>query len=591
DASIAETVDLIQYTPPIPVFDPGIYALEPRLYGSSLLSLIAGDIRLSAGDTSATIAAYPALRDGKQYLETYDERFTQEFFASTDSAELEVSGTVEDVFGRSYSGGGTYSVLFAEPLTLHPPVLAGTPFVVGQSFPADFAMSPQIPGAEKSVILRFMTLDGTITEQELTEDFAFTEPGVYVADFYAQAEAGESIWAGSRRVAGVVTQPGATGYGVQGLANYDRSSQIWYDTAVYPADAPPTMPILNLPYFSGDVVYLPDGAEVALNPVLSTGEIQLMSVVHPGFSVRQFGQHWNPDIATWFTADDLSGGQIGAGSEGLRPDDVLFLFGNGYDYSTIAYAAVAVVTDGESARVAPPFNQPLLQDRGEDVWLFVQPTGIRPGDVVTAGESIVNRGYIAPMLPASVQTSIIQPNGETLQREITASAYGFFQDEAVTFADSGVYQLRTEATFSGETSAGIVERPVTGGVLGVDDGYFVFAVPENTPALETTLDAITAVQQPFSIPLRVPDGWTDVTWYSVVRTPQWVLDQSAEPLTGTQASYYFDAGLLARTFPFLENRASTVTDRDQITFTFAMTGTDATGERQIRARVFTLRGT
>ncbi len=591
DVSIAGTVDLIQHTPEIPVFNAGVYELVPRLYGASLLPLNGGDIRLSSENASASVPAYPALRDGVPYLETYDERFTQEFLASADPAEIEVSGTVEDAFGRSYTGGGIYSVQFAEPLTLHPPVLAGTPFVVGQSFPADFAISPTIPGAEKSVTLRFMTLDGTITEQELTEDFAFTEPGVYVVDYHTQAEADETIWAVSRRVAGVVTQPGGTGYGVRGLANYDRSSQVWFDTAVYPMDAPPTMPILNFPHFPGDVVYLPDGNEAALKPILSTGDIQLMSVVHPGFSVRQFGQHWQPDIASWFTADDLPGGQIGAGSEGLRPGDVLYLFGNGYDYSTIAYAAVAVITDRDSARVAPPFNQPLLQDRGEDVWLFVQPTGIRPGDVVQAGESIVNRGIVAPTLPASVQTSIIQPDGETLQQEISASTYGYYQGDAVNFAEAGVYQLRTEASFSGETSAGTVERPVTGGLLGVDDGYFVFAVPGNSPALETTLDAVTPVQQPFSIPLRVPEGWTDVTWYSVVRTPQWVLDQNTEPLAGTQASYYFDAGLVARTFSFLENQASADSDRDEITFTFAMTGTDSAGEQQIRARVFTLRGT
>lgn len=591
DSDQSGTANLIHHTPENPVFMPGTYSLEPRLYSSSLPPLVSGNIRLRSENASASVSAYPALRDGLPYLETYDEGFAQEFLASGDVQEIDVSGTVEDAFGQRYTGGGTYTVQFAEPLTIHSPILAGTPFVIGQSFPANFTISPHIPDAEKRVTLRFLTRDGALNERAISEDFTFTEPGIYVVDFHAQAEANETAWAASQRIAGVVTAPDSATSGVRGLANYARSPQVWYDTEVFPADARPTLPILNFPFFPGDVVSLPDSAEAALNPLLGNGATQLLSVVHPGLRVRQFVRADEAELAAWFTADELLEGPIGAGSEGLRPDDVLLLFGGALDSETVrGYAASAVITGGNSARVAPPFTQPLLQDRGEDVWLFVQPTGIRPGDVIPVGETVRQRGYSLPTLPTEIQTHITQPDGVILQQTLLANDYGYFEGEVLSFEQPGVYLLRTAASFSGETSAGIIEDAVSGGVLGVDDGYFAFAVPEDAPALETSLEAITQVQQPFSIPLRVPEGWTEVTWYTVVRTPQWVLDHNTEPLTGSQASYFFDAGLLARTFPFLENRASTASDRDEITFTFAMTGIDESDEAHIRARTFTLRG-
>ena len=55
---------------------------------------------------------------------------------------IEMTGTVEDIYGNQYDGGGTYTVYVAEPLDLEPATLPMTPLQVGDTFNSGLTDGP-----------------------------------------------------------------------------------------------------------------------------------------------------------------------------------------------------------------------------------------------------------------------------------------------------------------------------------------------------------------------------------------------------------------------------------------------------------------
>ncbi|MDQ7026296.1 MAG: hypothetical protein Q9P44_12160 [Anaerolineae bacterium] len=382
--------------------------------------------------------------------------------------------------------------------------------------------------------------------------------------------------------------------GVMGLADTDRNPQAWFDTRSYPTDAPDIPTFVNFPYFQGDIVFLPDGDDVGLNPVLSGGDYQYLCIVRPDVSVRHFVRDSDATFDARVSNDDLLGGQIGAGREGNRPTDVLFLFGatvNGDDIR--GYSALAVVTDEDSARVVPPFTEPLFSIRDEEIYMFVLPTGVRGGQVLEIGNTFAHMGYVAPTVAADVLTEIVTPSGTVIQNETTASVFGYFYEPSQDFtvSETGIYRVYTQAIYNGITSAGQLNDTFIGYPLGADE-YFVFVVPENEPMLTTPREAISTVVsgQTFTINVRAPEDWTDVEAYYTVRTASTILEQGTLDTFSNQTNYQFNWAQISRIFPNIESAATEPSDIDEITFSFAMTGLDVNGNPQIRARVFTLRG-
>ncbi len=159
--------------------------------------------------------------------------------------------------------------------------------------------------------------------------------------------------------------------------------------------------------------------------------------------------------------------------------------------------------------------------------------------------------------------------------------------------ENGVYTVYVDATYSGETSAGLLPEPVYGTVLGADNrGYLMFVVDRDAPMLTSNRESISTVAsgQAFSINLSAPDDWTDVSAYFVGRTAQQILEQGELDTFSNQASYTFNWAELAGIFPNLEAFATMPSDIDEVTLSFAMTGIDSSGNTQTQARIFTLRG-
>ncbi|MDX2140851.1 MAG: hypothetical protein SF123_22395 [Chloroflexota bacterium] len=315
---------------------------------------------------------------------------------------IEVEGELEDVFGNRYTGGGEYRVLIAELFDLTPGVLSGTPFAVGDRFNPGLHIAPAA-AADVSVRVRIFPLDGGAPIERTFEGvsnmaghfepdavFTFDVPGEYVIDYEARfTDLDGRLWAGSLRSAGVIAgDSGMVAHGARGLYTPEAPRQAQYHVerlleraGVNGAD----VVVLNAPYQSGDVLWLPDGANSGIAPVVRVqdllgsysdwllagvatdgGELGVrirdgavidelpavlltdetrpfnpadnapptnaaysyISMVTPALSARQFvSGSVLPVLPTWMDMDDPLNGQIGAGAAGLLPGDVLFLFG------------------------------------------------------------------------------------------------------------------------------------------------------------------------------------------------------------------------------------------------------------------------
>jgi hypothetical protein len=357
-------------------------------------------------------------------LTTLNPLFTDYTFPGYGDYTIELSGNLEDVWGNRYEGGGTYKVLIAEPLTLHPAVLPGTPFEVGDVFHPGLRLEPGIP-AQVTATIRFYPLDGgAVVKQQIEgqanshgyfappdQSFTFETAGEYVVDYEARyTDAEGRLWAGSLRGAGVVATPGGTliAHGERGLQNgADPTPQAWYVLSQYAPDA--VNPRLNVPYNSGDIVWVEDGSGGQLKPVLTVQDVagnyadwftnimpdsaavgrmkveQSLPVTLLGNDEVPYGLALQSDqivnhAYTYFSAvtaavtarqlvegstaggldlyldmDDPYNRQAGAGVAGSRPGDYLFLFGGAVIHNDAAqveeaaiYGALAVVIDGKN---------------------------------------------------------------------------------------------------------------------------------------------------------------------------------------------------------------------------------------------------
>jgi hypothetical protein len=285
-------------------------------------------------------------------------------------------------------------------------VLSGTPFETGNALNVGLRVSPGVPG-DVTITIRVFPLDSSKTIEKTfngkanrfgyyhaDEGFQFSTPGEYVIDYDASyATADGKLWAGSLRSAGVIADADSplVAHGRRGVDNYINDLRpAWFTTERYPPPASPSAPavnpILNAPYYSGDVIWLPDGGVNSIKPVIQVqdgngkyrdwlfdalpsytspvglplqrlaalAELPLISVgggdytsspaltpdlithqayayvsvVRPGVTVRQFVQGSdNPDLLVAWNANEPYNGQIGAGVTGDRPGDFAFLFG------------------------------------------------------------------------------------------------------------------------------------------------------------------------------------------------------------------------------------------------------------------------
>ncbi|MFQ5593232.1 MAG: FG-GAP repeat domain-containing protein, partial [Anaerolineae bacterium] len=158
---------------------------------------------------------YQLITDSGQF----DYQFTQ-----YGSHLITMTGTLNDIWGNTYTGGGTYRVVVGREIHIHPGAIPGTPFQVGDALAPALRLSPAVP-ADVTMRMRLYrnsdpndVLDRTITGRAnrfgyfhpgAGSGFAFDAPGEYRVDVTAiYTDTGGVVWVGSQSWGNVVETPG-----------------------------------------------------------------------------------------------------------------------------------------------------------------------------------------------------------------------------------------------------------------------------------------------------------------------------------------------------------------------------------------------
>jgi hypothetical protein len=614
-------------------------------------------------------------------LTTLDPAYTQVEFNQYGEYQIQIQGSLEDVWGNAYSGGGQYSLLIAEPLQIEPGVLPGTPFEVGDYFNVGVRVLPGV-AADVQVHLRLYPLDGSMPIEHMVEGqanasgyfhstegaFLFETDGEYVVDYEVRYTDTEGrLWAGSQRSAGLVATPESdlVVHGRRGLQGYSPGWRpAWFSTNSYRGDSP--ILSLQFPYHSGDVLWYTDAPQTRVNPALTVQDLRgdyaewlidykvkedpeegltfdrqaargvlpvhqiwdeqgellndaytYVTAVRPGVVMRQFVQGGTEgELALYWDPNDPYNQQVGAGPNGDQPGDYAFLFGGAVVRNEQAglqdaaiYGSVAMVIDpregGLGPRVYPPYSGegggadggPLIVLNGQAKYMFFAPTGVKPGDVLTLGDTFSIAGQVAPTLASRVLVTVTDPDGETRHFDGLANAIGHYYHPAQDFVVDkvGVWTVDLTVQHEGLTSAGQVYPPYPqGGILGLPDQRFtVYVVDPATPALswnDERQDIDIPGGFPFNFNFSLPTDWTDIQIDHLIRTPALVIETGPLPISGNSFSYQYNPTNLNRAFPQIEvdARLTGASSSDPLTMVFSVTGNDATGQRQVTTRTFTV---
>ena len=209
-------------------------------------------------------------------LSTMDPRF-EATFAQDGLHVITVEGTIDDIWGNTWMGGGTYDVHVGRVLALDTAVLPGTHFEVGDGFNPGLVVSPPVT-AEVEVRLQHVPHSDISQLQERVirgrtnrfgyfqpagNSMIFDQPGEYRVDITAQGEDDQGqLWMGSRTWGGVVApvDPLIVAHGRRGIDEQETIGPQWFtrDQIGLPIGSSH----VPFPFQSGDVQWLEEADSV-----------------------------------------------------------------------------------------------------------------------------------------------------------------------------------------------------------------------------------------------------------------------------------------------------------------------------------------
>ena len=203
-------------------------------------------------------------------LSTMDPRF-EVTFAQDGLHVITVEGTIDDIWGHTWSGGGTYDVHVGRVLALDTAVLPGTHFEVSDGFNPGLVLSPPLTAEVEVRVQHVPQSDISQLEEWVirgrTNRFGyfqpagntviFEQPGEYRVDITAQGEdADGQLWMGSRTWGGVVApvDPLIVAHGRRGIDEQETIGPQWFtrDQISIPIGSSH----VPFPFQSGDVQWL-----------------------------------------------------------------------------------------------------------------------------------------------------------------------------------------------------------------------------------------------------------------------------------------------------------------------------------------------
>ena len=204
-------------------------------------------------------------------LTTLDPRF-EVTFAQDGLHVITVEGTIDDIWGNTWTGGGTYEVHVGRVLALDTAVLPGTHFEVGDGFNPGLVVSPPVTAEVEVWIQHMPHSDVSQLEERVirgrTNRFGyfqpagnsvmFEQPGEYRVDITATGQDTQGqLWMGSRTWGGVVApvDPLIVAHGRRGIDSQETIGPQWFsrDQLGIPVGTPGHV---HIPFQSGDVQWL-----------------------------------------------------------------------------------------------------------------------------------------------------------------------------------------------------------------------------------------------------------------------------------------------------------------------------------------------
>ena len=207
-------------------------------------------------------------------LTTLDPRFAVTF-AQDGLHVITVEGTIDDIWGNTWTGGGTYEVHVGRVLALDTAVLPGTHFEVGDGFNPGLVVSPPVTAAVEVWVqyaphsdisqLQERVIRGRTNRfgyfQPAGNTVVFDQPGEYRVDITATGrdEKGQ-LWMGSRTWGGIVApvNPTIVAHGRRGIDSQETIGPQWFsrDQLGFPIDSADAGGHVHIPFQSGDVQWL-----------------------------------------------------------------------------------------------------------------------------------------------------------------------------------------------------------------------------------------------------------------------------------------------------------------------------------------------
>ena len=210
-------------------------------------------------------------------LTTLDPRF-EVTFAQDGLHVITVEGTIDDIWGHTWTGGGTYEVHVGRVLALDTAVLPGTHFEVGDGFNPGLVVSPPMT-AEVEVRLQHIPHSDLSQLQERVirgrtnrfgyfqpagNSVVFEQPGEYRVDITTTGRDDQGqLWMGSRTWGGVVApvDPLIVAHGRRGIDEQETIGPQWFTRDQI--GIPIGTSHVPFPFQSGDVQWL-ENADAAI---------------------------------------------------------------------------------------------------------------------------------------------------------------------------------------------------------------------------------------------------------------------------------------------------------------------------------------
>ena len=211
---------------------------------------------------------------------------------------------------------------------------------------------------------------------------------------------------------------------------------------------------------------------------------------------------------------------------------------------------------------------PILNLLGEDIYMFILPTGVRPGAVLEESDPFRFAGHIMPTLNSNVAFTVTAPDGTPHVGGGQANSIGYYYDPTDDFPvdQPGVWSVDVHIWHDGAIGNGdqvncatIPSLPCpSGNVLGSADGrYWFYVVPPGAPRLNVSSpepgflsfgDSVT----PIVITGTVPLGLFDPVISYTISMPGYILQYGSVEPTGGTYQITFDPTALNANFPNLD---------------------------------------